>query len=175
MTVLMALLVAAGGCHGAKSRVGAESLKPKTPSKNAEPAAGQVIDLAPGDRAQLELTVFHPPFIYLTGKSPVTVYPPTTVGWRFAKREYDLERPFFPMIIPFEITNDVAIGPYKLRLAVRLEYAFKADDKPLSTNVMIETPFRVIPGVGVRRERIIRAPIEYTLEVTSPIEQVEIK
>jgi hypothetical protein len=173
---LAVLLLALGGCRRPHGQAGEEAVGPKkAPDAAPEPKAGVPVVLMPGDRVNIELTVFHPPFMYLTGEAPVRVFPPTVQGLSFPRKQFQLEKSYFPMVIPFAVTNGVNLGPMKLQLAAQITFAYKSDDKKQIKNVLIDVPFTVIAGRTEPREKTVRAPVEYLLETKDPIEQSEVK
>jgi hypothetical protein len=118
----------------------------------------------PGDKVYLELSIYHPKHIYLTGEVPVSVLAPGGAGLHFAQPQYDLSSPHFPLIIMFEVTREAPARPYTLRLGLRVSYADKADDVVQTRHVVLSVPLLITKRLP-RRPKIVHVPLEHYLQL----------
>jgi hypothetical protein len=165
------------GCGGEKQKVGVEELPPKTSPAEASPDAAPrgVTEVMATDNLVLELTVYHPPYVYLTGDAPVTALVPAMTGFVFEKKAFPLDKDYFPLSIPLKITREAPVGDTTLRIGLRIQYAYKADDKVLVKNALLEVPLKVLKISGGPRPKSVRVPIEYFLPVQNEVEVTEVK
>jgi len=137
--------------------------------------------IAPYDRVILDLTVVHPPYIFLTSldDSPVTVKPVIREGWNFEQKIYKLTTSYFPLEIPFRINRRVTPGNVVLSLAMQIEYMHKSDEnnpnaKTMIRNDLFNIPIRIAPYTGSPK-RTVHLPITYDLELGSEITEKEVE
>jgi len=164
LIVCLILLMAFSAC-GKKERGGEEAMSPKPNMPHGDLADGaNPPEIMPGDKVYLELTIFHPRYIHLTGSPAVSVLTPGIPGLKFEKTQYDLTTAGFPMLIPFEILRDAPHKPYILRFGLRISYAFKADEIPLVRHEMLDVPV-VITKRLLRQPRVVHLPLEHHMQI----------
>jgi len=178
LIVVLALTLCAGlACQNRDEVVTEEPLEPKPQPRenNAALTKGAEVPLVvPGDKVVLELTVFHPPVVYLTGEVPVSVLAPADRGFEFEQTRVDLTQPRFPLSIPFTVTNENKGGAKTLYLGLRVNYAFKADGDTHQKNVLLEVPLEI--DSRIRRPRTtLRVPIEHFLKIQEDIVEEEVQ
>ena len=162
--VVLVLAVVLAAC-GKKQETGEEPMTPQPNIPRGDLADGtNVPEVMPGDRVYLELTVYHPRYVYLSGKVPVSVLPPGVPGLVFEKTQYDMTSPSFPMIIPFEVTREVARAPVTLRVGLRVSYANKAVNSEQVRHEMLNVPL-VVTKRTTRKPKIVHLPLEHYLQV----------
>ncbi len=162
-------------CEKKSDVVTEEALEPKAiPEETPEAPEGFAGPTVPwGAPIVLELTVFHEPTIFLTGKKPVVIFAPADRCWDFEKKTFTLDKPYFPLKIPFKISRECKAGPQVLRMGMRVTYAHKADETIKERNVLLEVPLNV---QKVQRPRTaVRVPVEHFLELGEEIVAKELK
>ncbi|MDP8225163.1 MAG: hypothetical protein P9L99_17510 [Candidatus Lernaella stagnicola] len=164
-------------CDKKNEVVSDEPLEPKvldeqTPSaEDAEDFAGLIVPH--GGAVELELTVYHSPTIYLTGKEPVTVLAPADPCFEFEEKQFKLDRPFFPLKIPFTVSRNCDTGAHTLSMGMRIHYALKANEVEKERNVLLEVPLDIEKRRPQRRAK--RVPFEYFLDINAEIVEQEVK
>ena len=167
---LVGLLLATVACHqkdknaSGEEEFGPKELLPDKPETNAE-TGGTTIVVA-GDVVVVELTVYHPPFVYLTGESPVTVMAPVEPHCVFEQALFPMKVARFPLEVRFQITPRTAPASFVLRLGLRINYAYKSDEKPLYKNTLIDVPLKIVPIAEGHAPKMVRIPLEHFLTVS---------
>lgn len=178
MIVVVALLLVAGAaCQSKNDVVTEEPLEPKDVAREVNSALTKGADalvLVPGDKVVLELTVYHPPIVYLTGKTPVSVLAPADRGFEFEERRVEMTQPRFPLSIPFTVTRENKGGFKKLVMGMRVTYAYKADGQERQKNVLLEVPLEIDQRLQ-RMRTTVRVPIEHFLKIQEDIVLEEIE
>jgi len=151
---------------GQKAPSGEESMEPKQAVAVGALAEGtDVPEVMPGDEVLLELTVYHPRYVYLTGGSPVEILPPRDTGLEFKEKRYRLTLPRFPLVIPFKVTRDARRGAFMLKLGMRVTCANKADDSIQIKHVLLQVPLKIVKRTAGRRAQKLIVPLEHFLQV----------
>jgi hypothetical protein len=139
-----------------------------------QPATPEYPVVVHGEKVVLELTVYHPPTVYLVGAAPVQVLAPADPKWMFDEKLIKLKQAHFPLEVPFQISRECPLGPQKITLGVRVSYAYKADNAQRERNMLIDVVLDVEKKPG-RVHRAVRVPVEHFLDVAPNIVQEEIK
>jgi hypothetical protein len=75
------------------------------------------------------------------------------------------------MQIPVTIGREADVGDVKVRLGLRIAFAYKSDEKELTQNAVVEVPFNVSVQRGEKGGRRVRVPVEYMLKISDEIDQ----
>lgn len=168
------LLVAAGACRQKENASGEEDFQPKeliTGDKKTEADSRQPTVVVAGDVVVVELTVYHPAYVYLTGESPVTVMAPVDEHCVFEQSLFPMTVARFPMEVRFSISPKADPASFQLRLGLKVNYAYKSNDEPVFKNTLVNVPLKIVPIAEGHTPRTIRIPLDHFLSVAENVEE----
>ncbi|HPM78095.1 MAG TPA: hypothetical protein PK961_13460 [bacterium] len=170
LIVCLAILVLfTAACNKKAEVAGEEAMEPKPEATEEDTGIG-LPQVAAGDHLLVELTVYHPRYVYLSGDSPVTVFTPAMPGFTFLEKKIDMKTPSFPMIINCAVDRNAPKGKNVLKLGVKITYTDKADESTSHHNALVEVPVQVIPQNTARMPQNVNIPVEHYLELDNAIE-----
>ncbi len=166
---LAIFLLFAVACKSKTEVAGEETMEPKPEAAEEDTGIG-LPQVAAGDHILIELTVYHPRYVYLSGESPVTVYTPAMPGFTFLEKKIDMKTPSFPMIINCAVDRAAPKGKNVIKLGVKVTYTDKADESTSHKNALLEVPVQIIGQTTQRMPQNVNIPLEHYLELDGGIE-----
>ena len=171
---LVLLLMFAVACTKKEEVAGEEEMEPKIQATEVDDGLG-LPQVSPSDKLSIELTIYHPRHIYLSGTSPVTVFTPAMPGFEFTFKKINMTTPSFPMIITCDINRKAPKGKNVIKLGIRVTYTEKANETSSEKIALLEVPIQVVYHTAKRIPKIVKIPLEHYLELDSGIEIKEPK